>query len=63
MPQDTNKHAVPAVRSSLRATGWFAATQLHRPIHHWIKQASKAAPDHDWTTSKSSRSARRPVWE
>jgi hypothetical protein len=59
MPQDTNKHAVPVARS----TGWFAVAQLHGPIRHWIKQASKAAPGQDWTATKSSRSARRPVWE
>jgi hypothetical protein len=60
MPLDTNTHAVPVACSSVGATGWFAAAG---PIHRWIKNASKAAPDHDWTTSKSSRSARRPVWE
>jgi hypothetical protein len=59
MPLDTNKHAVPVARSN----GWFAVTQLHRPIRDWIKQASRAAPAQDWTATKSSRPARRPVWE
>jgi len=64
MPLDTNKHAVPAARSSGGFEGWVAAAALHtRPIRHWIKQASKAAPGQDWTATKSSRSARRPVWE
>jgi len=64
MPLDTNKHAVPVVRSPTRTEGWIATARLHaRPIRHWIKQASKAAPGHDWTATPSSRSARRPVWE
>lgn len=64
MPLDTNKHAVPVARSSAGSDGWLAAARLHtRPIRHWIRQASKAAPGHDWTATTSSRSARRPVWE
>lgn len=64
MPLDTNKHAVPVVRSPSLAVGWIATARLHtRPIRHWIKKASRATPGEDWTAPKSSRSARRPVWE
>ena len=60
MSQDTNDHAI----APTLAKGWLTAARLHaRPIRNWIGQASKGAASQDWTTPKSSRSSRRPVWE